>query len=313
MTQPVLILVGPTAVGKTDIAIALAQSLDAEIVSADSRQIYRYMDIGTAKPTAAQLAAVPHHFIDIKTPDEHYSAGQYGRDARRCIAEIRQRGKRVLVAGGSGLYVRGLVDGFFEPKVADAEVKARLKREAHERGIAELYERLESVDPVTAGRLHATDFQRILRALEVYEITDKPFSEFLDIEPQPADFPTVFLGLTMDRGRLYERIEQRVDAMLDAGLLQEVRQLQKMGYNRDLNALQTVGYQEAFAYLTGDLSYEYMVSRIKQKTRNYAKRQMTWFRKDERIQWFDVGEFADRGKLVAAIEKVYLSGETPLR
>ena len=292
MTQDrVLFIVGPTGIGKTTLAIKLAERLKGEIVSADSRQIYKFMTIGTAKPTNEELAAVPHHFIDIKTPDEYYSAGQFGSEARICVAEIQKRGKQAIVAGGSGLYIRALIDGLFEPKIADEVVKTDLKKEAGENGLAVLYDRLKISDPKTAAKLHPTDSQRIMRALEVFEVTGEPFSNFVDIKPQPADFEPCMIGLTLERSELYKRIEKRVDAMLELGLLDEVQELQKSGYGADLNALQSVAYQEAFLYLDGKLSISEMAALIKQKTRNYAKRQMTWFRKDKRIRWLDLSKF----------------------
>ncbi|TDI93466.1 MAG: tRNA (adenosine(37)-N6)-dimethylallyltransferase MiaA [Caldithrix sp.] len=287
----VLFIVGPTGIGKTALAIKLAERLKGEIVSADSRQIYEFMTIGTAKPTKEELAAVPHHFIDIKTPDEYYSAGQFGSEARVCIVEIQKRGMQPMVVGGSGLYIRALIDGLFEPKIADERVKTNLKKEAGENGISVLHSRLKTIDPRTAAKLHPTDSQRIMRALEVFEVTGEPFSNFVDRKPQPAEFSPCIIGLTLERSELYKRIEERVDIMLELGLLDEVHELRKMGYGQDLNALQSVGYQEGFLYLDGKLSISEMAALIKQKTRNYAKRQMTWFRKDERIDWVDLGKF----------------------
>ncbi len=287
----VLVIVGPTGIGKTALAIKLAERLKGEIVSADSRQIYEFMTIGTAKPTSEELAAVPHHFIDIKTPDEYYSAGQFGSEARVCIVEIQKRGMQPMVVGGSGLYIRALIDGLFEPKIADERVKTNLKKEAAENGISVLHNRLKTIDPKTAAKLHPTDSQRIMRALEVFEVTGEPFSNFVDRKPQPAEFSPCIIGLTLERSELYKRIEERVDIMLELGLLDEVQELRKMGYGQDLNALQSVGYQEAFLYLDGKLSISEMAALIKQKTRNYAKRQMTWFRKDKRIDWVDLRKF----------------------
>ncbi len=286
----VLFIVGPTGIGKTTLSIELAKRMDGEIVSADSRQVYKYMTIGTAKPTSEELAAVPHHFIDIKTPDEYYSAGQFGSEARVCIAEIQKRQKQPLVVGGSGLYIRALVDGLFEPQIADELVKANLKKEANEHGIKALYEKLKGVDPKTAGKLHSTDSQRIMRALEVFQVTGEPFSSFIDMKPRPADFEPRIIGLSLDRSELYAGIEKRVDGMLQLGLVDEVKELQRMGYGSDLNSLQSVGYREAFLYLDRKLNISEMTVLIKQKTRNYAKRQMTWFKKDKRIHWIDVGE-----------------------
>ncbi len=293
MRKTVLFIAGPTGIGKTALSLELARRMPCEIVSADSRQIYKYMDIGTAKPNDEELAAVPHHFIDIQRPDEVYSAGQFGRDARRCIDDILARGKQAIVAGGSGLYIRGLVDGFSGQRVADAGIKKRLKKEADEMGIALLYQRLQKVDPKAAEQLHATDTQRILRALEVFEISGKPWSELIKNKPEPAAFKPVMVALNMEREKLYGRIERRVDNMVSLGLVEEVRKLENMGYGPDLNALRSVGYQEVFQYFSGELEHAQMVALIKQKTRNYAKRQLTWFRKDQRYHWFDMEAFAN--------------------
>jgi tRNA dimethylallyltransferase len=305
--KKVLLIVGPTAVGKTQVSLELAKLLEAEIISADSRQVYKYLDIGTAKPSKEQLAEVRHHFIDIKYPDEYYSSGQYGREARDCIEDIFDRGKEPIVVGGSGLYIRALVDGFFEPKVSDLRVKNDLKRQASEKGISTLYEKLRSVDPVTANRLHATDTLRILRALEVFEITGEPFSKFLQNKPEPADFRPVFIGLTLDRQELYSKIESRVDKMFAEGFLDEVKGLKSRGYGSSLNALQTVGYKEAFLFLNGKIDFSEMISLIKQKSRNYAKRQMTWFRKDSRIHWLDLDSFKSEIELAKHVLKRFVS------
>lgn len=296
--KKVLFIVGPTAVGKTETAIELARKLDGEIISADSRQIYRYMDIGTAKPTPEQRRQVPHHFIDIKNPDEYYSAGEFSREARQKIHDLLNRGIQPIVVGGSGLYIRALVDGIFEPKVADPEVKERLTREARKKGIQHLHKRLSKIDPETAQRLPATDTQRIIRALEVYELTGKPFSEFLKHSPKPADFTAVFFGLTRERQKLYKRINERVDRMIEEGLVEEVKKLHSMGYGPHLNALRTVGYREVFEYLAGELSYDEMIELIKQHSRNYAKRQLTWFRKEKRIRWLNLEDFKNTEEIV---------------
>lgn len=303
MKKKVLLIVGPTAVGKTAISCEIAKHLPIEIVSADSRQVYRFMNIGTAKPTEEERAAVPHHFIDIKDPNEWYSAGQFGTDARVCIGEILQKSKLPQVVGGSGLYIRALVDGLFEPKISDASVKQKLKKRVREDGLEALYQELKNVDPVTAGSLSITDTQRILRALEVFEITGKPFSEFRQKKTPSAEFQAFFVGLTMNRDQLYAQIETRVDQMLQQGLVEEVKALKKRGFTSDLNALQTVGYKEVFLYLDNKISREEMVRLIKQKSRNYAKRQWTWFNKDKRIYWINLSEIVDKSEVATIILK----------
>ena len=283
-----LVIVGPTAVGKTELSLRLAELLDGEIVSADSRQIYKYMDIGTAKPTTAELARAPHHFIDIRTPDQYYSAGEYGREARRCIEDIFSRGKTPIVVGGSGFYIQALVDGLFAPKISDPAVKERWRARIRDEGMDVVFEKLRVVDPKTAAALHPNDAQRVVRALEVWELAGKPISSFRKGEEKPAKFQPVFVGLNRDRAKLYERIETRVEAMLRAGLIDEVKRLEQLGYTPQLNALRTVGYQEVFEFLRGELQHNEMTEKIKMNTRRYGKRQLTWFRRDDRIQWFSM-------------------------
>ncbi len=298
MKNRVLIIVGPTAVGKTGVSLYLAKQLEnVEIISADSRQIYKYMNIGTAKPAQKELTIVPHHFIDIKYPDEYYSAGKFGREARRVIDKLLNEKKTPIVVGGSGLYIRALVDGFFEKQLFDQQVKARLKEEMNKNGLPALYQRLQQVDPISAERLHPNDGHRIVRALEVYELTGEPLSAFQSQQSRKADFEPVFVGLTRDRKHLYQIIENRVDFMLEKGLVEEVTQLQKMGYHSQLNSMQTVGYREVFEYLDQKIDFNEMARLIKQRSRNYAKRQLTWFRKDKRIKWFDVDQYLDLDEL----------------
>ncbi len=286
--------------GKTELSLQLAEKIKGEIVSADSRQVYRFMDIGTAKPSLEQRRRVPHHFIDIRNPDEYYSAGEYGREARTCIDHLLAAKRPPIVVGGSGFYIRALVDGLFAPSCSDPEVKAQLRARMAEEGLPALYQQLQTVDPIIAARLHANDAQRIIRALEVYQLTDKPISSFHQGDEQPAAFTPLFFGLIRPRQDLYQRIEQRVDAMLSEGLIDEVRELQKMGYSMELNALRTVGYQEVWQYLCGILKYEEMVDAIKLHSRQYAKRQLTWFRRDPRIHWFDLEQFS-REEVIAKI------------
>ncbi len=303
MKYRILLIVGPTAVGKTGLSLDLAKKLNnVEIISADSRQVYKYMNIGTAKPTPEELASVPHHFIDIKYPDEYYSAGKFSREARQTIDRLLNVNKFPIVAGGSGLYIRALVDGFFERQVFDQQVKARLKREIAKRGLEVLYERLKKTDPMSAEKLHPNDKHRIIRALEVYELTGIPLSEFQNQENIIASFEPVFVGLTRDRKHLYQIIEDRVDLMFEQGLVNEVIQLQKMGYHSKLNSMQTVGYREVFEYLDQKIEFDEMVRLIKQRSRNYAKRQLTWFRKDDRIKWFDVDQYPGLEKLCNEIK-----------
>lgn len=280
------VIVGPTAVGKTAAAILLAEALGGAIVSADSRQIYRHMDIGTAKPTAAEQSRVRHHFIDICELDENYSAGAYGRAARACIDDLFTRNIQPVIAGGSGFYLRALIDGLFAPPASDPAVKQKWRERIDRDGAAAVHAELEKIDPESAVRLHFNDTQRIVRALEVWEIIGMPISHFQNGYVEPAEFIPVFIGLTRPRAALYERINRRVEQMFADGLLEEVRRLTEMGYGLQHNALRTVGYQEI---LQGEgVTQQEIVGRIKTHSRQYAKRQLTWFRRDSRIYWIDV-------------------------
>ena len=280
-----IIIVGPTGVGKTELAILLAERLGGEIISADSRQIFRKMDIGTDKPSPADRKRVPHHLIDVAEPDEYYSAGKFARAAHQALEEIISRDNYPIIAGGAGLYLRALADGLFPEEIKDHAVKARLHRELEENGAESLYTRLSSEDPTMASRLKINDTQRIIRALEVLEVTGRSLSEQWKKSGEGLAGPSSFFGLNRDRDELYRRIEKRVDHMLDTGLLNEVKALRSHGYDRNLNSQKSVGYREAHEFIDGDLSYENMIRLIKQRSRNYAKRQLTWFRKDSRIQW----------------------------
>lgn len=294
-------LIGPTAVGKSAAALVLARQRSWEIISADSRQVYRHLDIGTAKASAAELAAVPHHLIDIRNPDEVYSAGDFAREARLKIFEIVARGKTPVVVGGSGLYIRALTHGFFEPPVSDRCLQNQLKQRARREGSHALHAELVRVDKASAARLHPNDAHRIVRALEVYYCSGKPLSEFWKRKPAAAPMCFFFIGLTLPRHRLYEAINRRVDVMIEQGLIAECRKLLDMGYSPELNALQAVGYREAFAFLAGRIHHQNMVEEIKRHTRNYAKRQLTWFHKDPNPPWIEVGDKGATERIARAI------------
>lgn len=289
MTPPkpprVLVLVGPTASGKTAVSIPLAELLGGEIISADSRQVYRGLDIGTAKPDAVLRARVPHHFIDIREPHEEYNAGLFGAEGRECLRGIVDRGRVPLVVGGSGLYVRSLVDGLFDGPGAEPGIRARLEERLRAGGVEDLLAELRSVDPAAAAAIDSTKPRRIIRALEVWHATGRPITELQRERKPEIWFEPVMAGLAWERGELNRRIDERCGSMLEAGLLDEVRRLQGRGYGPELNALNTVGYREAFAHLGGLLGAEEMAERIRTNTRRYAKRQMTWFRADRRITW----------------------------
>ncbi|RLD14020.1 tRNA (adenosine(37)-N6)-dimethylallyltransferase MiaA [candidate division KSB1 bacterium] len=307
MKRKVHFIVGPTAVGKTFLSERIAEHLAVEIISADSRQIYRYMDIGTAKPDVALRKKVRHHFIDICDPDAYYSAGMFGREARQTVKQILERGNRPLVVGGSGFYIKAMVDGIFELETKDEAVRAELDERLQKEGLPALYDALQKVDPVYAAKISPNDRQRILRSLEVYRITGRPFSSFHRQKPVQADFEPVFWGLDMERKALYARINRRVDQMLSQGLIDEVQALLERGYSPELNALNTVGYKEVIQYLKNELTLDEMTERIKRNSRRYAKRQFTWFRADKRIRWQTIQTADDLEKLAKKIVREVVS------
>jgi len=284
MSFPVPIIVGPTAVGKTELSLMLAEKLPIEVVSADSRQVYRHLDIGTAKVSEQIRHKIPHHMINICDPDEYFSAGMYSRIARKVIDEIHNREKIPVVVGGSGFYISALVDGIFDLEIHDENIRQDLIERAGNEGLDVLYRELQKNDPEYANKISPTDKQRIFRSLEVYLVTGRNFTSWHEEDTYPAQFKPLMFGLTMERAALYQLIEQRVERMLEEGLIDEVRKLIQMGYRPGINALNTVGYKEAFQYLEGQLDFEQMVELIKRNSRRYAKRQLTWFRKDDRIR-----------------------------
>ncbi len=300
----VIILVGPTASGKTTVSLQLAKILDGEIVSADSRQFYQFMDIGTAKPSKEELLQVYHHFINCLTPDQNFNAAEYSKNARQVIDEIIERGKVPIVVGGSGLYIKALVDGFFEVESTDHNVRAILNERLEKEGAEKLLEELRIVDPVAASSMVPGNKKRIVRALEAFQVSGIPISQ-LQQKNIPADFTPCFVGLNWERKKLYERINLRVDKMFEEGLMDEVIKLQQLGYSPELNALQTVGYRDVFEHLSRKISFDRMMVLIKQNTRRYAKRQLTWFRADTRIKWFDVEDEVGLSDVSVTIAKYF--------
>jgi tRNA dimethylallyltransferase len=280
-------LVGPTGVGKTGLALALADHLDVEVVSADSRAVYRWMDIGTAKPSLEERRRVPHHLIDVVDPDEPYSLALYQRQALAAVERIAARGKLPVLVGGAGLYVSAVCDGLAMPDVApDTAFRETLEERARLEGWQVLLADLERVDPVTAARIDPKNVRRVIRALEVYRATGTPFSAW----QSPSDVPPVestLIGVGLEPAELYARIDRRIDAWLAGGFVDEVRGLLARGYSPSLPSMSGIGYGEIARYLQGELSLDDAVAVFKQATHQYAKRQMTWFRRDRRIQWLD--------------------------
>jgi len=297
-------LVGPTGVGKTEVAIELAKQNHLDIISADSRQIYKYMDIGTAKPKLADsgqrltVSGVRFHLIDIITPDVLYSAVDFTRDCKKVIDELTKQRRRYILVGGSGLYLKALFEPFFKAPPRDLKLRKTLEKEFLEN----LYNKLKRVDPISAKRINSQDRQRIIRALELYQTTHKPMSEQLKENHPQSEFSPYYVGLTMPRKMLYEKINQRFDKMIDDGLVREVKHLLKMGYTKEDNALNGIGYQEIIKFFDGEISLMEAIYIAKTRSRQYAKRQMTWFKKLEGIRWI---EFTALNETVSRISQQY--------
>lgn len=292
--EPLAVLVGPTAVGKTALSLPIARALEAEIVNVDSRQLYRYMDIGTAKPTPGERAQVPHHLLDLLLPHQKSSAAHFLRAARHALDDIRRRGKRVLVVAGSGLYLRALLYGLMPVPCANEALRQELRAYADRYGSTALHQRLLQADPVTAGQYHPHDRVRLIRALEVTYLTGVPFSMHQQRHARQGQvWPYVGIGLTRDRRELYERIADRTEAMLAAGWLDEVQDLVARGYTRECAAMNSLGYRELLGYLAGQSLWLDTVAAIKQATRRFAKRQLTYFRRFPKLHWLNLSSLDD--------------------
>ena len=287
MSKKIVVVCGPTASGKTALSIALAKAFDGEVVSADSMQIYRGMDIGTAKPTLEEREGIPHHMLDVAEPGESYSVSRYVQEATACVEDILSRGKLPIVCGGTGLYIDGLIRGTdFQPAGTDNGIREELEKEWEAQGAETMMARLAAVDPESAERLHLSDKRRILRALEVWLATGETITAHnARTKAIPPRFEAVMIGLnTQPRDILYGRIDRRVDVMLEQGLLQEVQTLLEKGLLEG-TAAQAIGYKELLAHFRGEMTLDAAADLIRQKSRNYAKRQLTWFRRDERVKW----------------------------
>ena len=297
--EPIGVICGPTAVGKTSLAVALAENLRGEIICADSRTIYRGMDIGTAKPSAELRARVPHHVLDIADPEGTFTVADFQRVARRAIQDIRSRGRLPLLVGGTGLYIRAVVDDLSIPRVPpDRALRDRLMTEERAAGTGALHRRLTTLDPAAAARIHPANLRRVIRALEVIEATGRPISEQQQRGRRPLR--ATMIGLVAERAALYRRIDARVDEQLAAGLADETRRLLTLGIPAAAPSLQTLGYKELAGWLQGAYGYEEAVRLLKRNTRRYAKRQLTWFRRDPRIEWIDITDLTDAALVARA-------------
>jgi tRNA dimethylallyltransferase len=284
MTKTLISIVGPTAIGKTSLSIKLANAFNTEIISADSRQFFKEMTIGTAAPTTSELAEAKHHFIHHKSIEDEYNVGAFEKDALLILNELFKTHDTVIMVGGSGLYVDAVTHGLDEFPKVDSKIREKLNKQLETEGLEILQEKLKSLDPESYKNISIDNPKRVIRALEICIGSGIPYSTFLNKEKVKRPFKTITIGLTADRELIYDRINQRVDIMMENGLLDEVKTLKD---RKHLNALNTVGYKELFKYLDGEWTLEFAVSEIKKNSRRFAKRQLTWFRKNEDIIWFN--------------------------
>lgn len=300
MTKYLISIVGPTAIGKTALSIKLAQYFNTEIISADSRQFFKEMLIGTATPNKEELAAASHHFIHHKSITDYYNVGAFEKDALQCLETLFKTKDVVIMVGGSGLYIDAVTKGLDDFPEVDGNIRETLNSDLESKGLAYLQEQLKTLDSVSYNTIAIDNPHRVIRALEICIGTGKPYSSFLNKDKPKRDFKTITIGLTADRAIIYNRINQRVDMMMEEGLLKEVENL--LPYQH-LNALNTVGYKELFNYLNGEWTLDFAVSEIKKNSRRYAKRQLTWFKKDDSILWFDY--LTDTEAIIERIESEF--------
>jgi len=289
----VIVITGPTCSGKTSLSIGLAKKIGSEIISADSRQIYKYLNIGSAKPSHEELAEVKHYLIDCLEPDETYNASRFESDAIKITGDIFSKGKVPIVAGGAGLYIKALVDGIFNSADTDEELRINYLEKKKNLGNEYLYEELKKVDPESASKMLPQNWKRVIRALEVFHLTGKPIWKHQEAYKRDAEYNFIQFGLNWNREALYYRIERRVDKMIEEGLVEETKKILSSGFSKELNSLNTVGYKEIISYLENEITLERAVELIKRNTRRFAKRQMTWFRGDKRINWIDINDERD--------------------
>lgn len=290
MKEKVVVIVGPTAVGKTKLGVELAKKLAGEIISGDSMQIYKQMDIGTAKVSVEEMEGIPHHLIDFKEPRDSFSVAEFQSLVKPLITEINEKGKLPFIVGGTGLYINSVIyDYNFTEAPSNLSYRQSLESFVSEYGVLELHEKLKMVDPISYETIHPNNYRRVIRALEVYHVTKKTIHDFQSDQPNESAYDVVIIGLTMERTSLYERINQRVDLMIEAGLIEEVRTLYNQGI-KDCQSVQAIGYKEIYDYLESKLTKEEAVELLKRNSRRYAKRQLTWFRNKLDITWFELNE-----------------------
>jgi tRNA dimethylallyltransferase len=286
--EKLLVLIGPTAVGKTKLSIELAKKYNAEIISGDSMQIYKKMDIGTAKIQSSEMEGIPHHLLDLKEPDESFSVAEFQQLVREKITDIHKRGKLPMLVGGTGLYIQSVINDYkFTETCSDDAFRQELEEKALIKGNEYIHDLLMQIDPESAERIHPNNVRRVIRALEVYHCTGKTASEYQQGQEHELLYNVALIGLTMDRDKLYERINLRVNLMLEDGLLEEVKALYNNGI-RDVQSIQAIGYKEIYEYLDGLVTFEEAIEILKQNSRRYAKRQLTWFRNKMDVTWFDM-------------------------
>jgi tRNA dimethylallyltransferase len=301
--QKVIVIVGPTGVGKTQLSIEIAKRYGGEVISGDSMQIYRSMDIGTAKVTKEEQQGIPHHLIDIRDPDENYSAADFQADVEACVQDIASRGKLPIIAGGTGLYIQAALYAYdFSEAKRDDSYQRKLEQEAQTHGPVHLHKQLQAVDPVQAERIHPNNVRRVIRALEIFHRTGKRMSDHEETEPD-ARYDTTMIGLDMDRDLLYEQINLRVDKMLAEGLLEEVKRLVESGI-QDTQSMRAIGYKEFIPYLEGKMDWEDTVDQLKQNSRRYAKRQYTWFRNKMHVDWYAITPATKNEKFRIILEEL---------
>ena len=298
--KPMVVLTGPTAVGKTELSIRLAEALDGEIISADSMQVYKKMNIGTAKIRKEEMGGIPHHLIDVLDPAEEFNVVRFQGMAKEALAGIYERGKIPLVVGGTGFYIQGLLyDIDFTREEQDKSYRERLQKKAEEEGAGAVHQMLEKVDSVSAGKIHPNNVKRVIRALEFYHLNGRPISEHNEEEARKkSPYQSAYFVLNQERQTLYERINRRVDLMMEEGLIGEVKSLVEEGYGRNLVSMQGIGYKEVFDYLEGEISLEETTERIKKDTRHFAKRQLTWFGREKEVIMIDKDKFETEEKIL---------------